>query len=90
LGWCANQHRRWIAINPVSEVPKQKTGRDIPQILTVFEARQLMEYVADFKTGLLAGLPINSNRKREGASGAKGTTGRLHTAGTRAKGAWPF
>jgi site-specific recombinase XerC len=54
FAWCSNPQRRWISINPVSDIPKQKTGRDIPESLTVGEARKLMEYVAEYKGGILA------------------------------------
>jgi integrase len=54
FAWCSNPQRRWISINPVSAMRKQKTGRDIPETLTVGEARKLMEYVAEYKGGILA------------------------------------
>jgi site-specific recombinase XerC len=54
FAWCSNPQRRWIAINPVSDIQKQKTGRDIPESLTVGEVRRLMEYVAEYKGGVLA------------------------------------
>ena len=53
FAWCANPQRRWISINPASDIPKQKTGRDIPQALSVGEARELMGYVAGYKGGFL-------------------------------------
>jgi integrase family protein with SAM-like domain len=54
FAWCANPQRRWVGVNPASDIPKQKTGRDIPQTLSVEEARELMGYVAEYKGGILA------------------------------------
>jgi len=54
LGWCADKQRRWCAENPVSAVAKFKLGREMPHVLTVKQARELMAYAASFEKGAMA------------------------------------
>jgi site-specific recombinase XerD len=54
FAWCSSPQRRFASLNPVSDIPTQKTGRDIPQTLSVAEARKLLEYVATYNGGSLA------------------------------------
>ncbi len=54
LGWCADKQRRWCAENPASAVSKFKLGRGVPRVLSVAEARDLMEYSATYASGAMA------------------------------------
>lgn len=54
LGWCADKQRRWCADNAASAVAKFKLGRGVPHVLTVAQARALMEYAATYKGGAMA------------------------------------
>ena len=54
LGWCADKQRRWTAENPASAVPKFKLGRGVPHVLTVAQARELMDYAASYEGGAMA------------------------------------
>jgi hypothetical protein len=52
--WCADKQRRWCAENPASAVPKFKLGRGVPHVLSVKEARELMDYAATYADGAMA------------------------------------
>lgn len=54
LGWCADRQRRWCAENPASAVAKFKLGRGVPHVLTVAQARELMDYAASYEGGAMA------------------------------------
>lgn len=53
FAWCGDPQRRWISINPVSDVIKHRIGRDIPETLTLARAAELMRFVEQFKHGIL-------------------------------------
>jgi integrase len=52
--WCADKQRRWVATNPVADVPRMQTQNGPVEVLPVGKALALMEYVAEFKEGKLA------------------------------------
>jgi hypothetical protein len=54
FSWCADKQRRWVAANPVADVPRMQTQNGHVEVLPVGNARALMEYVAEFKGGKLA------------------------------------
>jgi hypothetical protein len=54
FAWCADPSRRWCASNPATSISKKKLGRGVPEILTVAQCRDLMNYVAEFEGGALA------------------------------------
>ena len=54
FSWCADPRRRWCASNPATSIFKKKLGRGVPEILTVAQCRDLMNYVAEFEGGALA------------------------------------
>ncbi len=54
FSWCADPRRRWISENPVKQVVKfRKIDRDLPKILSVEKAAELMAHVERFKKGRL-------------------------------------
>jgi integrase len=52
--WCADKQRRWVATNPVADTPRFKVETEHIEVLSLEQARALMEYVAEFKEGRLA------------------------------------
>ena len=54
LAWCADKQRRWCAENPASAVPKFKLGRGVPQVLTLAQTRELLDYAAGYEGGAMA------------------------------------
>ena len=54
FGWCTDKQRRWCAENPATAVSKYKLGRGVPQVLTVAQARELMNFAATYKSGVMA------------------------------------
>jgi integrase len=54
FSWCADKQRRWIAINPVVDTPRFKVENGHIEVLSLQQARALMDYVATFKEGKLA------------------------------------
>ena len=54
LGWCADKQRRWCAENPSSVIQKFKLGRGIPQVLTLAQTRELLNYAATYENGAMA------------------------------------
>lgn len=54
FGWCADPQRRWCASNPATSISKFKLGRGVPEILSVAQCRDLLQFVAVFEGGVLA------------------------------------
>jgi hypothetical protein len=54
FGWCADPRRRWCASNPATSIPKFKLGRGVPEILSVAQCRDLLDFVANFEGGAMA------------------------------------
>ena len=54
FSWCADPRRRWCASNPATTISKFKLGRGVPEILTVAQCRDLMQYVSHFEGGVLS------------------------------------
>jgi site-specific recombinase XerD len=52
--WCADRQRRWVANNPVSDVPRKQVENGHVEILSLKTAQALMDYVAEFKNGKYA------------------------------------
>ena len=45
LNWCTKVPRQWLASNPISALPRHRTKRGIPEILTPTKAAELMAHV---------------------------------------------
>lgn len=54
FGWCADPQRRWCASNPATSISKFKLGRGVPEILSVSQCHDLLQFVAVFEGGVLA------------------------------------
>ena len=52
--WCADKQRRWVPSNPAADTPRFKVEGEHIEILSLEQARSLMEYVSEFKEGKLA------------------------------------
>jgi hypothetical protein len=52
--WSADKQRRWVAANPVVDVPRMQVQNGHVEVLTVQTARALMDHVAAFKDGKYA------------------------------------
>ena len=53
FSWCGDPQRRWISSNPVTPVVKFKISRGVPDVLTVQQSEELMQYVSSFKEGAM-------------------------------------
>jgi integrase len=51
--WCANKQRRWVAANPLADTSRYRVENGHIEVLSLQQARALMEYVAEFKEGRL-------------------------------------
>jgi hypothetical protein len=49
--FCKGPPRQWVRENPVASVPKFTIARDVPAILTVTQAAELMRHVEEFEGG---------------------------------------
>lgn len=53
FGWCADKGRRWLSSNPVADAPRFRIDSEHIEVLKLEDARALMRYVAEFKSGKL-------------------------------------
>lgn len=55
FSWCADRPRRWVRINPCSEVRLEKRHKEIPPaLLTLSECRKLLRKAETHREGMLA------------------------------------
>lgn len=54
LSWCIERPRRWLTVNPASEVHVEQGEKGVPAILTVGEAQALMRAAESLHGGALA------------------------------------
>jgi site-specific recombinase XerD len=53
FGWCGDKQRRWLSANPAADTTRFKIDREHIEVLELERARDLMQYVAEFKGGKL-------------------------------------
>jgi hypothetical protein len=51
FGWCADKQRRWIPANPASDTPRMQVQNGHVEILSVEQARALMDWASTYKNG---------------------------------------
>jgi site-specific recombinase XerD len=51
--WCGDKQRRWLSANPAADTTRFKIDREHIEVLELERARDLMQYVAEFKGGKL-------------------------------------